>query len=220
MSDTDKSNGKEAMPDAKERKECTIWQVVPNAEGLDKETLEEMVLPPCCNTVEDLLQHLQKSETVVIFEFQAHLQMLAIAHWPSVRANMHFNFCALKITGNAISGPLFLACICDEQIVNMDEFFQLCKESGMQMREFKLGTEKQFPGLEGDMLHRLVRTTMKYEKSKKQEEREASPDSGSVAAASGSGAAASEVGVRRSGRVRKRKEIFDPSIVKRELQGD
>ncbi len=111
------------------------------------------------------------------------------------------------------------------------------------MREFELGTEKQFPGLEGDMLHRLVRTTMQHEnrkaRGKSKRKREASPDFGSDAAASGSGAAASGSGaaasgsgaaasgseaagnvVRRSTRALKPKQIFDPSVVKRERQGD
>jgi hypothetical protein len=114
----------------------------------------------------------------------------------------------------------------DEQIINMPTFMKLCRENGMQLREFKFGTEKQFPGVVGDMLHLLLKTRKKYEESiKHEEEREASPASGSVAAASGS--AAAEGDVRRSDRTRKPKQIFDPSEdpshvkrVKREPQGD
>jgi len=238
MSDTRESNGKEAMPDATQRK---IWQIFPEEVGFGYGTLLEIQLPISCQTEETLLQHLGQSETIAIFEFTREgftpeLKILGIALFPVARARMEFNFYAAKITGQAISGPFTVACMCNEQIVNMDEFLKLCTENGKNFREFKLGTEKQFPGLEGDMLHRLVKARAKWE-ARKKEEREAccvcdSPDidsgaaaSGSGAAASGSGAAASgseaaEVDVRRSGRVRRPKQIFDPSIVKREPQGD
>jgi hypothetical protein len=225
MSDTGKSAGKEAMHDPEER---VIWKIVPNEEGgLGNETLQEIVLPPSCKTETDLLQELGLSETVCVYDFRPHLQMLAIADFPpGVRARMPFNFYALKITGKPISGPLTVVCICDEQIINMPTFMKLCRENGMQLREFKFGTEKQFPGVEGDMLHYLLKTRRKYEASiKHEEEREASPASGSGAAASGS--AAAEGDVRRSDRTRKPKQIFDPSEdpshvkrVKREPQGD
>jgi len=232
MSDTRESNGKEAMPDATQRK---IWQIFPEEVGFGYGTLLEIQLPISCQTEETLLQHLGQSETIAIFEFTRkgftpELKILGIALFPAARARMEFNFYAAKITGQAISGPFTVACMCNEQIVNMDEFLKLCTENGMQFREFKLG-KKQFPGLEGDMLHRLVKARAKCE-ARQKEEREASPDidsgaaaSSSGAAASGSGAAASgseaaEVDVRRSGRVRRPKQIFDPSIVKREPQGD
>ena len=233
MSDTRESNGKEAMPDATQRK---IWQIFPEEVGFGYGTLLEIQLPISCQTEETLLQHLGQSETIAIFEFTRkgftpELKILGIALFPVACAHMEFNFYAAKITGQAISGPFTVACMCNEQIVNIDEFLKLCTENGKQFREFKLGTEKQFPGLEGDMLHLLVKTRAKWE-ARQKEEREASPDidsgaaaSSSGAAASGSGAAASgseaaEVDVRRSDRVRRPKQIFDPSIVKREPQGD
>jgi hypothetical protein len=217
MSDTDKSNGKQAMLHGEERK---IWQILPSEGCFGYGTLLEKTLPSSCKTEENLLTYLGQSKTITNFMFTRKLKILAIAHCPGVSALMEHNFYAAKITGEPISGPLTVVCISDEQIVNMDEFFQLCKESGMPMRDFKLGTEKQFPGLEGDMLHRLVRTNMKHEKRKKPEEHEASPDFGSGAAASGS--APAEGDVRRSDRTRKRKQIFDPSHerVKREPQED
>jgi len=237
MSDTDKSKGKEAMPDAEEKK---IWQILPHQGGFGYGTLLEVTLPSSCKTEKDLLKYLQKSETVSIFGFTEKLQILAVANCPGAAAHEEFNFYAAKISGEAISGPFTIVCIYNEQIVNMDEFLKLCTENGMRFREFKR-KEKQFDGSVGDMLHRLVKAMAKF-KARQKEERQASPDIDSGAAASGSGAAASssgaaasgsgaatsgseaaEVDVRRSGRVRKPKQIFDPSIVKRvkrEPQGD
>jgi len=222
MSDTDKSKGKEAMLDGEGNK---IWQILPHQGGFGYGTLLEVTLPSSCKTEKDLLKYLQKSETVSIFGFTEKLQILAVAKCPGAAAHEEFNFYALKISGKAISGPFTIVCIYNEQIVNMDEFLKLCTENGMRFREFTR-KEKQFDGTVGDMLHRLVKARAKIEaRQKHKEEREASPASDSGAAASGSGAAASgseaaEVDVRRSGRVRKPKQIFDPSIVKREPQGD
>jgi hypothetical protein len=136
------------------------------------------------------------------------------------------NVYASKITGYChIYGPVTVVCTCDEKIINMQLFVKLCRENGRAMYEYS-NEEKKFVDFYGDMLHRLVLGTEKHEalhgpycavcdyNHPAADSGSAAADSGSAAADSGSAAAGADI--RRSERSRKKKIIFDPSVVKTE----
>jgi len=213
---SEKSRGKQPMQVIKEEETLKIWKLIPH-DGPDFriERLEAMELPEGCNTIDDVMEQLPLCEQVLTFEFTKDLELQTIAHERGTTAPMPFNFYGSDICGRATSGTVYLACSCNGKLVNMDKFFGIVNESEFEhkLKHYELGRQKQFPGLEGDILHRLW-SLQRQEQHKEQEKRELEEKRQLEGNASGS---------RRSNRARQPRQIFDPShekSVKREPKGD
>jgi hypothetical protein len=135
------------------------------------------------------------------------------------------NVYASRITGYDTFGPLTVVCMCDDKIISMQTFLKLCRENGKALYKYT-DKEKNFPGIYGDMLQRLVRGAERELEAAGSKRK--APEHPSLSTGSSNGAAA-DVGagtlslvpaagadVRRSDRSRKQKVIFDPSVVKTE----
>ena len=204
--------------------------------------LEEQTLPIWVRTEEDLYHpFLEKKYFKRRFEFLKTPVRLIVDVYSTVRRKNGSEEClneyASKITGKDTFGTLIVVFMCSDDlpeegsprslspatIISMKKFLHMCSYHGKFLREYPRD-EKKFPGLSGDMLHRLCLGMAKHK---------AADGNG---AAAGSGAAANYYSyalpieavslstnrdgsmsvVRRSGRPQKRKVIFDNSHVKKE----
>ena len=221
MSDTEKSRGKQPMEEnIEEGEKLKIWQLIPH-DGPDFriESLEAMELPEGCNTIDDVMEQLPLCEKVLAFDFAEGLELQTVAHQRGITVHMPFNFYGSTICGQATSGTVYLACSCNGKLVNMDKFFDIVNESEFEHKLKHYEHGKRFPGVEGDILHRLWRM-QRQEQRKEQEKRELEEKRQRKEKRQLEAAAP---GSRRTNRARQPKQIFDPSHekrVKREPKGD
>jgi hypothetical protein len=130
--------------------------------------LELITLPTWCQEKKDLpdLAELHLRVPLVrTFQFVTEPVTLEIDVYSNCKCAMGDqaieNEYASKITGYETFGPLTVVCMCDQKIINMEQFTNLCKENGKFLRKYS-DKEKKFSGSYGDMLHRLVLGTAKH----------------------------------------------------------
>jgi hypothetical protein len=230
-----KEDAERRKEDAEEARCVEILQVLPKPE------LMLIKLPPWCKKIKDLddVRELMfktgsRNRTFLFVRKPVRLVVEVFCNPQEQHGDYSIeNGYASRITGYDTFGPLTVVCTCNGILVSMQTFLKLCMENGKPLRKYT-DQEKNFPGIYGDMLQRLVlgserEASRELEAAGSKRKAPEHPPSRQVRTRSSNGAAGADVGagtlsllpaagadVRRSDRKRKPTVIYDPSVVKTE----